>query len=492
MDKFVDAIKNKFPNIRIAVIGDVMLDQYYSGEVEKISPEAPVPVNRIKNIASVLGGAANVAANIAGLGCHSYILGVAGDDTNFITLENIMKKNGIDGAGIIKRSGYSTITKLRILGAHQQMMRLDFEEIVPITEKEENQFLSKIQELIEDGLNGIIISDYAKGVCTESLCEKIITLAKKKCVKILVDPKGSNWTKYNGADFITPNLKELCEITSQRIPNEDSKVVELIKKVDNKYNFENIVVTRAEKGMTLFNSSNKELVNSKAVTREVYDVSGAGDTVAATLLAGVLSDMDFETATYFSNVAAGIVVGKVGTIAIDANRLIKEFIVNKDNLIEDNKVVSREEISALVERWKINNEKIVFTNGCFDILHSGHVTYLRKAAQLGSHLIVGLNSDSSVKRLKGETRPINKELERALLLSGLECVDKVVIFEEDTPRELLQQIKPDILVKGGDYEINQIVGREYAKEVRLIDFEAGYSTTNIIDTIKNLVKEGRI
>lgn len=480
----------KIKNIRIAVIGDVMLDRYFHGEVKRISPEAPVPVTRINRINSVLGGAANVAANLAHLECQVFMGGVTGDDENRVLLEKMMADAGIDASGLIKSEARSTITKLRVLGGQQQMLRLDFEEVGDLLPAETEALTVWLDGLLAEGLDGIIVSDYAKGVCAAEFVQSVIAKAHAKNVPVLVDPKGSDWTKYRGCDFITPNLKEMCEAAGCVKDNEDSAVVEMARAARDKFAIKNVVVTRSEKGMSLINAT--EVLHSPATAIEVFDVSGAGDTVAATLLAGVAGKLSLAEAVYMANRAAGIVVAKVGTYPVHRDELLKDLLTEERKQGHGYRTLSWEEISSLAATWKAAGEKVVFTNGCFDIIHVGHVTYLEKARNLGKHLIVGLNTDASVQRLKGPTRPLVHELDRARVLAALACVDAVVLFDQDTPTELIEKIRPNILVKGGDYRPDQVAGREYAGEVQIIDFEDGYSTTNVVTKIAKMAKEGLI
>ena len=484
-------LAEKIQQLKIAVIGDVMLDRYFYGEVKRISPEAPVPVNKVTRITSVLGGAANVAANLAHLDCKVYVGGVTGDDENRHLLEKMMAEAGIDYSGLIKSDKRATITKMRILGAKQQMLRLDFEEVGDMSEDETERLSAWLLGLIDSGLNGIAISDYAKGVCSHNFLQWVIATAEQYNIPVLVDPKGADWTKYSGCTFITPNLKEMCEAAHETVPNEDEPVLRLARDAAKTYNIKNVVVTRSEKGMTLA-GQNGLVINAPATALDVFDVSGAGDTVAATLLAGAAGGLDLSDAVYMANRAAGIVVGKVGTYPVHRDELLKDLLAEQRKDGYGYRTLSWQEIESLANTWRACGEKIVFTNGCFDILHVGHVSYLEQAARLGKHLIVGLNTDASVKRLKGATRPLNHELDRARVLSALACVDAVVLFGEDTPTELIKKIRPDILVKGGDYKPEEVAGREYAGEVQIIKFEDGYSTTGLLEKVAQLVKEGKL
>ena len=488
--KITSFLTDKIQQLRIAVIGDVMLDRYFHGEVKRISPEAPVPVTKINRINSVLGGATNVAANLAHLGCKVFMGGITGEDENRQLLEKLMEEAGIDYSGLVSSPMRKTITKLRVLGGQQQMLRLDFEEVGDLFPQEREALTAWLDRLLEAGLDGVIVSDYAKGVCASGFVQDVIAKAHAKAVPVLIDPKGADWSKYAGCDFITPNLKEMCEAAGCAKENENAAVVDMAQSARTLFNIKNVVVTRSEKGMTLVND--KEVLHSPATAIEVFDVSGAGDTVAATLLAGVAGKLSLQEAVYMANRAAGIVVAKVGTYPVHRDELLKDLLTEERKQGRGYRTLSWEEIASLAATWKAAGETVVFTNGCFDIIHVGHVTYLEKARNLGKHLIVGLNTDASVQRLKGVTRPLVHELDRARVLAALACVDAVVLFDQDTPTELISKIRPDILVKGGDYKPEEVAGREYAGEVQIIDFEDGYSTTNVVNKIAELAKQGLI
>lgn len=479
------------PNLRIAVIGDIMVDRYVFGKVERISPEAPVPVNKVDKITSVLGGAANVAANLANLDCQVYLAGLIGDDDNGALLRQLVQDSRMDATGLLVRPGHPTTTKMRVLGSRQQMVRLDFEETSPLRADEEDQLIAWFTQIAACGLDGVILSDYHKGVLSGRIAAAVIAAARKAGIPVLVDPKGSDWTKYNGADFVTPNMKELSECVGQTIPNEGSAVVAAARTIYEQYDFEHLMVTRSEKGITVVGRDGK-VWNNPATAREVFDVSGAGDTVAATFLAAIAGRLSIRTSLQIANEAAGIVVTKVGTYPIHRSELIRLWENWQPARWAPYKALTWTETARRIRQWQEAGETVVFTNGCFDILHRGHVLYLQQAAMLGQHLVVGLNSDASVRRLKGETRPLVKEEDRAVLLSALACVDEVVIFTEDTPHELLSVLRPDILVKGGDYTVDEVVGREFVQRVEIISFEDGYSTTGLIQKIADLVKKGKL
>ncbi len=488
IDKFLHTV---LPGLRIAVIGDIMVDRYVFGSVNRISPEAPVPVNKVEKITSVLGGAANVAANLAHLDCHVYLAGLTGDDDNGSLLRSLLAETGIDSAGLIVRKGHATTTKMRILGARQQMVRLDFEDIAPLREEEETALAQWLDGRIAKGLDGVILSDYQKGVLTERAAQLVIAAARRAGIPVLVDPKGRDWTKYNGADFVTPNIKELGDCVGAAVANEGDAVVAAASRLHRQYEFAHLMVTRSEKGITVIGRDGK-VWNNPATARDVFDVSGAGDTVAAAFLASVAGGLSIRTGLQIANAAAGIVVTKVGTYPIHRSELIALWQEWQPSRWAPYQALSWEETADKIRDWQRRGDTVVFTNGCFDILHRGHVLYLQQAAMLGQHLVVGLNSDDSVRRLKGQTRPMVRQEDRAVLLSALGCVDEVVIFDQDTPRELLQVLRPDILVKGGDYKAEDVVGREFVKRVEIISFEDGYSTTGLINHIAELVRKGNI
>ena len=484
-------LHDSLPNLRIAVIGDLMVDRYVFGDVSRISPEAPVPVNRVKQMKEVLGGAANVAANLANLDVHVYVGGVAGQDTHGNLLQDLLDSNGIDKSGVVISRDRSTITKMRILGDRQQMMRLDFETVRDVEQQEEEELISWLDSLCQKGLDGIVISDYGKGVCKDSILEKIFNLANCYKIPTIVDPKGSQWEKYNGATYITPNVKELSERVGYSITNDDDKIVTAAKEVLATNNIQYIIATRSEKGISVI-ARDGRIWHNPATQQDVFDVSGAGDTVVATMICSIAANLSMRTALHVANGAAGIVVSKVGTYPIHRQELIELWMSLQEGKYIEKSLYSWEEMKNLVQQWQNQGDIVVFTNGCFDILHRGHITYLQEAAQLGDRLIIGLNSDASVRRLKGETRPLVEEEDRAYLLSALGCVDGVVLFDEDTPSQLLETIRPNILVKGGDYKVDEVIGREFVDSVQILPFKDGYSTTNVVNKIANLVKANKL
>lgn len=486
----IELLTEKITHLRIAVIGDVMLDRYAYGEVRRISPEAPVPVTRVKRLTSVLGGAGNVAANLAGLGVQVYVAGMTGEDDHRRVLEKKLRELGVDYSGLIASPKRSTITKMRIIGARQQMLRLDFEEPGDLLPDEEQALLQWLRKHLDEGLDGIVLSDYAKGTCSDRFCQMVITHARAAHVPVLVDPKGSDWAKYRGCDLITPNVKEMCEAAGKIVPNVTPALVELAQQARETFDIRYVVVTRSEKGVTLVGKD--DVITKAATAQEVFDVSGAGDTVASVLLAAISGKLSLADALELSNKAAGIVVSKVGTYPVHKEELLREILADSQPESFDYRPMTWDEMARLTRTWQQAGETVVFTNGCFDILHAGHVQYLQQAAQLGNHLIIGVNTDDSVRRLKGQTRPFNHETDRARLLASLRDVDAVALFGEDTPTELIKKIRPDILVKGGDYKKEEVAGREYARTVEILPFKEGYSTTGLVEKIVTLVKEGKL
>jgi len=462
---------------KILVVGDLMIDHYLWGECERISPEAPVQVVDIKSESYVLGGAGNVLNNLIALGADVSVASVVGDDENGKWLEERLIQRGIKKLILVKEKGRKTSKKSRVIASHQQIVRFDKESKEDIKKSSEDAIVEVLKKHIKD-FDLILLSDYAKGVLTYSLTQKIIELSNRE-IPIFVDPKGSDYSKYKGADLITPNKKEAA-LASKIDIKDDYSLEEAGFYLKNRFNLKNVIITLSEEGMAIFED---KMTKIPTAAREVFDVTGAGDTVLAAL--GYFSALgcDLKKAAYYANLAAGVVVGKVGCATATLEE-IEEYESSLHKSSSDEHIKSFEEIEKIVKYLKEKNKKIIFTNGCFDILHIGHVKYLETAKKLGDVLIVGLNSDSSVKRLKGEDRPVNPEYDRAYLLAALEVVDYVVIFDEDTPYNLIKIIKPDILVKGADYKDKEIVGSDIAKEVKLIEFVEGKSTSKIIEKVR--------
>jgi len=468
-----------FSKSSVLVIGDIMLDVYYFGEVTRISPEAPVPIVKIIDKKNTLGGAANTIKNIAGLGAKPYLIGAVGRDSNKNILNNLLDNLNVE-AILIERD-VPTITKTRIIAENQQILRLDFEEIKEINNNDTTRIKSEIERFIRKAQT-VVISDYGKGMCTFELCQYLINRANELKISTIIDPRGSDWSKYKGSTMVTPNMRELSEVVGRNVLNNDKDIENYGLIILNKFDLKYLVVTRSEKGISLI--SRKEICHFKAKAKEVFDISGAGDAVVGTLSVLLANDFNLKDAVKFANIAAGTVVSKFGTAPITYEEF-SDILNSNDN----SKIVSIKTLLKIIDDLRSKGKRIIFTNGCFDILHKGHITYMKEAKKLGGILIVGMNSDNSARRLKGKDRPINNQESRAAVLASLEFVDYVVIFDEDTPFNLIKAIKPDVLVKGGDYKIKEIVGREFAKEVKIIPIVKGYSTSNIIKVIKNKGKE---
>jgi D-beta-D-heptose 7-phosphate kinase/D-beta-D-heptose 1-phosphate adenosyltransferase len=463
-----------------------MLDRYFWGNVERISPEAPVPVFHTKKMSEVPGGAGNVVSNLIGLGCFISVIGVCGDDEPGRRLMALMSNERVEFR-VIRDPERPTVTKTRIISRGQQLLRLDEENGLPLSLSVKKKLLKLVGDSLPD-CNGIILSDYGKGVLqTPGVANYIINMARDHAVPVLVDPKGKDWARYQGATCVTPNSKELELVAGDKVDNKEA-LVDVMRWIKGKFDFTWLLVTRGSLGMCLMNQ-NGEAIFIPAVARQVYDVSGAGDTVIGTLCLGVASGLAFSQAAHLANTAAGIVVGKVGTQPITLFELRAALEINGKRPIgnHSNKIASLSAAKLQVQAWQGNGEKVAFTNGCFDLLHPGHIHCLNQAKGLGDKLIVAINSDASVKRVKGPARPILNAHDRASLIGSLDCVDMVVAFDGDTPEELLEELKPDILVKGGDYKLDEVVGREivecYGGQVELIPVIEGYSTTSIANRI---------
>jgi D-beta-D-heptose 7-phosphate kinase / D-beta-D-heptose 1-phosphate adenosyltransferase len=467
-------MKADFSHASVLVIGDLMIDKYFTGSVKRISPEAPVPVVNVKSQSYTPGGAANVANNLSALRSRCFLIGAIGRDENGAHLEKILDDLGI-GHSLVAVNR-PTITKIRVVGNHQQIVRLDFEEENPLEDADVSLVISEFEKQIAS-YNIVVLSDYGKGLCTPELCKKVIAICKKNGVQVIVDPKKCNWEKYSGATIITPNVGELSDACGSDIDNSDEAIISHGQSLKKNIDIKNILVTRSEKGMTLI--GDKTIMHIQTEAQEVYDVSGAGDTVVATLAASLSMGNSLSDSIRYANTAAGIAVGKLGTAPV-SDVEIAHALSGKTG----EKILPRETLIQVMSGLKKAGKKIVFTNGCFDILHKGHISYLRESRSLGDILILGLNSDASVKRLKGPDRPINNEADRAEVLSALEYIDYITIFDEDTPHDLIKSIAPDILVKGGDYKPQDVVGREFAAETVIIKFVHGYSTSKTIDKMK--------
>ncbi|MCL1115261.1 bifunctional D-glycero-beta-D-manno-heptose-7-phosphate kinase/D-glycero-beta-D-manno-heptose 1-phosphate adenylyltransferase HldE [Shewanella basaltis] len=465
-----------FENARILVIGDVMLDRYWVGPTGRISPEAPVPVVKINQIEDRPGGAANVALNIAALGGHVHLAGLVGQDETAQALTQAVKVFGVEPQWL-SVADKPTITKLRVLSRNQQLIRLDFEESF---DKASSQALFAQSEAMLDKVDVLVLSDYAKGAINEP--KDVIAKARAKGVTVLVDPKGHDFSRYHGASLITPNMSEFEAVVGS--VTSESDLIEKAQALIKQHDFNAILVTRSEKGMTLVSKDQPEL-HIPTVAREVYDVTGAGDTVISALATSIAAGANLAQACAIANTAAGVVVGKLGTSTVSRIELIQALALNHGE--SGFGVMTEDQLAYAMEQARLRGERIVMTNGCFDILHAGHVSYLQQAKALGDRLIVAVNSDESVTRLKGPGRPVNPVDRRMAVLAGLASVDWVVPFTEDTPQRIIARLLPDALVKGGDYKVEDIAGGAEViaagGKVEVLGFEEGVSTTAIIQNI---------
>ena len=469
-----------FESAKVLVVGDLMLDRYWHGGTSRISPEAPVPVVHVNKNEERAGGACNVALNIAALGAHCTVTGLCGDDEAAATLENILENAGVK-TQFVRMPENATVTKLRVMSRSQQLMRLDFEDgfIGQNLSELEKVFQAQLQEH-----NIVVCSDYGKGSLRQ--VKRLIALCNEKNIPVLVDPKGSDFEKYTGASLITPNLSEFEAVVGQCKTEDD--LVAKANVLSEQFNIEAMLVTRSEHGMSLM-QQDYDPVHVPTQAREVFDVTGAGDTVISTLAASLGAGVSLERAMVLSNLAAGIVVAKSGTASASLSELENAIAQNSSNT--EHGILDEAELYPLLDRCRARGETIVMTNGCFDILHAGHVTYLEQASEMGDHLLVAVNVDETVRRLKGADRPVNKVENRMRMLAALRCVDWVVAFTEDEPTRLICDLAPDILVKGGDNEADKIPGgdcvREAGGQVMVLSYVDGISTTEIIDSIKEKV-----
>ncbi len=479
LHQVIQEIEHQWSGKRLLVVGDVMLDKYIWGEVGRISPEAPVPVVRGTQHEEKPGGAANVAMNMACLGAKTVVAGIAGGDEDEWLLAARLRAAGVT-PHFVAAEGFPTISKTRILGGRQQMLRLDFEKSGAMPQSAIDRLQETALSLLP-GCHALIISDYAKGAISPGLCQALIMAARQHGIPALVDPKGSDYTRYRGATTISPNLGELCRAARME-PGDLDALLAAAEAMVTSLDLEFMTATLSEKGIALIRPGNRYIAPAQA--RQVFDVSGAGDTVIAVIALCLASGLQTETAVQLANVAAGIVVGKVGTVPVEKHELLAALSPQIALHAED-QVLSRDEVVKRVALWRDNGERIVFTNGCYDLLHVGHITLLEKARRFGDRLVVAINSDASVCKLKGPTRPIVGETARARVLAALSAVDAVVVFDEPTPLELIVAIKPDVLVKGGDYRAESVVGatemQTWGGKVEIVPLVEGFSTTRLIE-----------
>jgi D-beta-D-heptose 7-phosphate kinase/D-beta-D-heptose 1-phosphate adenosyltransferase len=466
----------EFSNAHVVVVGDVMLDRYLFGATGRISPEAPVPVVHVRQTDDRPGGAANVAVNLASLGVRTTLLGIVGDDDEAVALESKLVDKGVSCL-FAKTTDWPTITKTRVQSRGQQLIRLDREE--PVTSGSD-KLVESLKGLLADA-NAVVMSDYGKGSLTEVAA--MIFECREAGVPVFVDPKGNDFAKYRGATIITPNQGEFEAVAGKSTT--DDELLTNGRQLMNDLDLAALLVTRSEKGMFLLEDNGEpEFLSTRA--RAVFDVTGAGDTVIATLAAVLANGETLKLAAQLANLAAGLVVGKIGVAAVTPI----ELHVALHRLGQGGRgLVALDELRLMVEEARSSGDKIVMTNGCFDVLHAGHVAYLEEAKSLGDRLIVAINADDSVRRLKGYPRPINALADRMAVISGLAAVDWVVSFTDDTPQAAIQSILPDVLVKGGDYRLDDIIGSkevlQNGGEVRLLAFREGHSSSRIIEKLQN-------
>jgi D-beta-D-heptose 7-phosphate kinase / D-beta-D-heptose 1-phosphate adenosyltransferase len=469
-------LQNKSP--KVLVVGDLIVDQYLWGSCQRISPEAPVQVIHVDRESTVLGGAGNVVNNLKKLGAQVDIISVVGNCEISNELIKLLKDIKVQTKFLIFQKNRISSKKTRIIASQQQVVRFDRESSDDIDEESQKTIIKTFNNIIND-YEVILLSDYGKGVLTNKLTQSLIKNAKKYNKKVLVDPKGIDYLKYKGAFLLTPNKTEASIATNINIVD-DASLTYAIVKLKSMCNLDISLITLSENGIAIYDNN---LRTHPTTAKEVFDVTGAGDTVLASLGFAIACGYNIDEAVTFSNLAGGVVIGKIGSATATINEVIEhESNLNKSS--SDKYIKSQVEIARLSKWLKLEGKKIVFTNGCFDLLHAGHINYLEKAKNFGDILILGLNSDRSVRSLKGKERPINLQEDRAYILAALEVVDYVVIFDEDTPYELIKSIEPHILVKGGDYKGKEVVGQDIADELKLVEFVDGKSSTKTIEKIK--------
>ncbi len=483
---FIDSLAEA----RVLVVGDVMLDRFVTGAVERISPEAPIPVLRVTGETDMPGGAGNVVRNLTALGAQAIFVGVVGGDPAAERLRDTFNDDERADLRLIVDDGRRTTIKTRFVSGTQQMMRADREAGAPVSAAAAEEVLVSAADAL-GGCHALVLSDYDKGVLADGRAKALIDAAKDNGLPVIVDPKGDDYAIYAGADLITPNRKEL-EVAAGYPVNGDNEIVAAASRLIAAHGLGGMLVTRSADGMTLLDADGAA-VHLAAETREVYDVSGAGDTVVAALSAMLAAKASRVDAATVANVAAGIAVGKVGTAAAFGSEVIAA-LHHQDISDAEAKVLTLAEAQDRVAQWRRQGLKIGFTNGCFDLLHPGHVSLLSQARATCDRLIVGLNSDASVKRLKGESRPVQNEAARATVLASLASVDTVTVFSEDTPLELIGALRPDVLIKGADYAVEDVVGGDlvtgWGGEVVLAELQPGHSTTSTIGRINDGADDG--
>ena len=470
------ALQGKSP--KLLVIGDLMIDHYLWGSCERISPEAPVQVINVNNESTLLGGAGNVINNLNELGAKVDVISIVGECDISDELKGLLDDIEVDTKYLFIEQDRITSKKSRIIASQQQVVRYDRESTDEISNKSQNHILDTFKKIIAN-YELVLLSDYGKGILTNKLTQSLINVANKYGKKVLIDPKGHDYSKYKGAYLLTPNVKEASEATKINIID-DTSLNQAIIQLKSQCDLDVSLITLSDKGVAVYDD---EFRIQPTFAREVFDVTGAGDTVLASLGFALACDLNIDEAIEFSNFAAGVVVGKIGSATATLNE-ITEYESSLNKSFSEEHIKTLNEIIVLCTELKARGKRVVFTNGCFDLLHAGHVKYLETAKSFGDVLIIGLNSDRSVTALKGEGRPINVQMDRAYILAALEVVDYVVIFDEDTPYKLIKAIKPHTLVKGGDYESKEVIGQDIADELKLVEFVDGKSSTQTIEKIQ--------
>ena len=493
----IDIIK-RMKNAKILVVGDIMLDRFVYGEVQRISPEGPVPVLFQKNESYMLGGAGNVVSNLCCLEVQVSLVSAIGQDDIGDQLREILRAKGVGVDGLVALKDKPTTLKTRYLASNQQLLRVDHEDPAALTDDAEKQIWAALKPRVEDH-DVVIVSDYGKGVLGLKLLNDLMKLAKKAGVPVLVDPKGNDYKIYKGAFLVTPNRKELGEAVGYTVPQDDAAVEEAARTLMKKAGISAVVATRSEAGMSVIQKKADKATHLGTTAREVFDVSGAGDTVIATIGAALATGASLDDAATLANEAGAVVVAKIGTAPILASELLPRFLEgrqsseNVDTAEQAERVVSRAAAKDIVAGWQRDGLRVGFTNGCFDIIHQGHTTYIDETKTHCDRLILALNTDKSVKRLKGETRPVNSEGDRAAVLAALRSVDLVVLFgdddgDNDMPCQIIDTLRPDVIFKGGDYTEDQLpeakIARAYGGDVVIMSLVEGRSTTNIIQKMK--------
>lgn len=484
IDRLKAEVRGSFGRRRVTVLGDLMLDRYLWGRVERISPEAPVPIVRLERESHTAGGAANVARNLAKLGLQVSIVGVTGEDPWREFLLDDLRQDGVDVDSVVTVAGRGTTVKTRIIGNRQQMVRVDAEHTQALSEADEQRLMSAVDQWLRDS-DALVLSDYAKGVLSAAVCRRVIGAARDAGVPVLIDPKGKDFRRYAGATLVTPNRAELA--LAAGVASDDpvalrAAAIALRQSLD----LQLLALTMSEQGMMLVDDDGEHQI--PAVAREVFDVAGAGDTVIAMFAAGLAIGVPPLDACRLANLAAGLVVSKVGTATVTVDELL-DALGSEGAIAQAAKICTLDQAAARVLQWQAGGDRIVFTNGCFDLLHVGHVSYLERARDHGQRLVVGLNSDRSVSSIKGPSRPIIGEADRARLLAALASVDLVVVFDQDTPIELIERLRPDVIAKGADYREDEVVGADEVRsrggQVVLVPLTEGHSTTGLIERVQD-------